>query len=105
MRLYSFFLIATLLITASPLSQSAQSSRAQPSSRQEQFLPAAVNQLLRERPLPAEAPSQDADNTARVKNGPPADDASIDDLIRYWSKKWNSGKSPGAQGPSDIVRE
>jgi hypothetical protein len=93
----SLFLNVTLMITSSAESIS--------SFRQEQLLPAAVNQLLRERPLPAEAPSQDAANPARVKNGPPADDAPIEELIRYWSNQRNGGKSSGAQGPSDIVRE
>jgi hypothetical protein len=101
MRVYSssttlpVFLSVTLTITSS----------AQSISRQEQSLPAAVNQLLRERPLPAEAPSRDAANPAPVKNGPPADDAPIDALIEYWSRRGDGGKSKGQPGPSDIVRE
>src|SRR5262245_18157843 len=111
MRLYSSsttlltFLCVTLLITSSPLSQSAGSSRAQATSGQEEPLPAAVNQLLLRRPLPSEAPSQDAANPARVKKGPPADDAPIEDLIEYWSRQRDGGKSSGMPGPSDIVHE
>jgi len=111
MRLYSSsttlltFLCVTLLITSSPLSQSAGRSRAQAASGQEELLPAAVNQLLRQRPLPSEAPSQDAADPARVKKGPPADDAPIEDLIEYWSRQGDGGKSSDPPGPSDIVRE
>src|SRR2546428_9434175 len=111
MRLYSssttllVFLCVTLLITASPLSQSTGSSRAQATSGREELLPAAVNQLLRQRPLPSEAPSQDAADPARVKKGPPADDAPIEDLIEYWLRRGDGGKSAGLPAPSDIVRE
>src|SRR5262249_2412776 len=111
MRLYSLsatlpvFLCVTLLITASPLSQSAGSSQAQAISGQEGLLPAAVNQLLRQRPLPSEAPSQGPANPARVKKAPPADDAPVEDLILYWSSLRNGEKSASLPGPSDIVRE
>jgi hypothetical protein len=58
MRLYSssttlpVFFCVTLLITTPPLSQSAGGSRAQANSGQKEPLPEAVNQLLRQRPLP-----------------------------------------------------
>jgi hypothetical protein len=111
MRLYSssttlpIFLCITLLITASPLSQSAGGSRAQANSGQEELLPEAVKQLLRQRPLPSEAPSAGPANLARAKKGSPADDAPIEDLILYWSIRRYGDKSAGLPGPSDVVRE
>jgi hypothetical protein len=111
MRLYSLsttlpvFLCVTLLITTSPLSQSAGGSRAQANSGQEEPLPEAVNQLLRQRPLPSEAPRAGPANPARAKKGSPADDAPIEDLILYWSIRGYGDKSGGLPGPSDIVRE
>jgi hypothetical protein len=111
MRLYSsptglpVFLCVILLITTSPLSQSAGGSRAQAKSGQEQLLPEAVNQLLRQRPLLSETPRWDPTDPARTKKGPPADDAPIEDLISYWSIRRYGGKSGGLPEPSDIVRE
>jgi hypothetical protein len=112
MRLYSLpttlpiFVCVMLLITTSPLSQSAGGSRAQAKSGQEQLLPEAVNQLLRQRPLPSEAPRAGLANPARAKNVAPADDAPIEDLILYWSMRGNyRDKSGGLPEPSDIVRE
>jgi HEAT repeat protein len=111
MRLYSspttlpVFLCVTLLITTSPLSQSAGGSRAQATSGRGELLPEAVNQLLRQRPLPSEAPSAGLENPARAKKGSPADDAPIEDLILYWSRRGYGDKSDGLPVPSDIVRE
>ncbi len=111
MRLYRSFatppilLGIMLLIAAPPLSLSAGGSRTQGPSGQEKLLPAAVNQLLRERPLPSEAPGPTAGASARSEKGVPTDDAPIEDLIEYWSQQREVVKSAGSPGPSDIVRE
>jgi HEAT repeat protein len=114
MRLYSpsatppVLLVITFLITKTVLSQSAGSSQTQASSAQQELLPQAVEQLLRQRPLPSESQVIVVGNQAigvRVESRPPADGAPIEDLIEYWSKRSNSGKSAGLPGPSDIVRE
>jgi len=44
-------------------------------------------------------------NPSRAENEPPADDAPIEELIAYWSRRGQSAKSAGLPEPSDIVRE
>ncbi len=75
-------LVITLLIPNSSLSQSGGSSQKQTPSAQREALPAAVEQLLRQRPLASESAVG-----VRLESGPPADDAPIDDLIEYWSNR------------------
>ncbi|MCI0666194.1 MAG: hypothetical protein L0220_34510, partial [Acidobacteria bacterium] len=75
---------------------------------QGELLPPAVEQLLRQRPLPSESQVIVMGNQAiglRLVSHLPADDAQIGDLIEYWSQRSISGKSAGLPGPSDIVRE
>ena len=114
MRLYSssanppVLLVITLLIAQTALSQSSGSTQTHAPSAQGELLPPAVEQLLRQRPLPSESQVTVVGNQAigvRVESRPPADDAQIEDLIEYWSQRSIGGKSAGLPGPSDIVRE
>ncbi|HKQ76548.1 MAG TPA: HEAT repeat domain-containing protein [Blastocatellia bacterium] len=77
-------------------------------SAQGESLPSAIEQLLRQRPLRAESQVISVGNSTvgiRVESSPPADDAPIEDLIEYWSRRSSDRTKTDLPGPSDIVRE
>src|SRR5262245_11220407 len=108
MRVHSSFsiplvlLIVTLLINTSALLQSAGGAQPRPSSGQGESLRPVIDQLLRQPPSPLKVDPADA---LRAEKVPPADDAQIEELVAYWSRRGQDAKSAGPAGPSDIVRE
>src|SRR5262245_22407539 len=95
-------LIVTLLINTSALPQSAVVAQPRSSSGQGESLRPVIDQLLRQPPFPLRVDPADA---LRAEKVPPADDAPIEELIAYWSRRGQDAKSAGLAGPSDIVRE
>jgi HEAT repeats len=111
MRLYSspapapVLLVIAFLIVISTFLPPAGSSQTASPSRQEESLRLAVEQLLRQPPSPPTSTTAALANPSRAENEPPADDALIEELIAYWSRRGLSGKSAGLPEPSNIVRE
>src|SRR5262249_51738544 len=79
----------------------------QTSARPEQLerLSSAVLQLLRQRPLPSESPTPDRGAAPGAESRPPADDAPLEELIEYWSRRSEFGKPADPPHPTEMVRE
>ncbi len=114
MRRYSsyttlpIFVVITLLSATPALPQSSGGSRTEKPSGRKDLEPSTINQLLRQRTLPSESQSPDMTDTAstsRADNRAPDDDAPIEDLIEYWSRRRPNAESAGSSGPSEIIRE
>jgi HEAT repeat protein len=107
------FILASIppSLFSQPAPKPSQSKQPAPPKRQTKrpqradALAAAINELLKHRPLPPEWADEKAPEgiASEDENKPPADDAPIKEMIAYWSRQ----DGPGAQPPkpSDKVRQ